>query len=63
MADAERIVDNGRPWIKTNKGANKLYDKYCSADGALAEKIDVGTKKDAIDLHSHRVDVERWSPR
>ena len=63
MADAERIVDNGRPWIKTKKGAITLYDNYCSADGVLAEKIDAETKKGAIDFHSHRVGVERWSPR
>ena len=45
MADAERIVDNSRPWIKTKKGTIKLYDKYCSADGVLAEKIDAETNK------------------
>ena len=45
MADAEWIVDNGRPWIKTKKGAITLYDKYCSADGVLAEKIDAETKR------------------
>ena len=37
------MADHGKQ--KTKKGAITLYDKYCSADGVLAEKIDAETKR------------------